>query len=109
MLHRGEIVEAVVRENGIYLTKLAKKLGYSTRHLYNLFEKHNLSYDIIIEIGKIIGYDFRKNFVDIHILNSVEKPLAEQEKYSIEDYLRLKDKYIELLEKYNELLLKSNE
>ena len=57
MQHKGEIVEKAVRQSGIPLTKLVKRLGKSRKWIYNAFENPQLFLDVILEIGKIIHYD----------------------------------------------------
>ena len=61
MQHRGEIVEKVVRESGFPIAELARRLKKSRRHIYNMFQNPHLSLDEILQIGKIIHYDFTLN------------------------------------------------
>jgi transcriptional regulator with XRE-family HTH domain len=107
MVHRGEIVQDVLKQNGITLTKLSKKIGYSTRNLYNFFEKHDLGLDIIFNIGKAIKYDFSKHFKELETFDINDFQLINRENYTFDNYLLLQEKYINLLEKYNELLEKT--
>jgi hypothetical protein len=91
----------VVRESGMPLTELARRLNKSRRHIYNMFDNPNLSIDEIVEIGKIVNYDFSKEFTDVRsgvgvLSDSYEKYYANSSNW--------KEKYIELLEKYNKLL-----
>jgi hypothetical protein len=55
MKHKGKIVEKVVRESGISITKICKKLGKTTRWMYYTFENPDVSLDHIV---KIIHHDF---------------------------------------------------
>jgi predicted transcriptional regulator len=106
MIHRGELVEEAVRQSGMTLTEVAKRLGKSRRHLYNLFEDPQLSIDTILQIGKIIRHDFTENVhlfpprqqSAFHENNEPYTPLGED---SAEYW---KNKYLLLLEKYNALL-----
>jgi predicted transcriptional regulator len=112
MVHRGEIVEKAIRESGYPIATLAKKIGRSRRHLYNIFENNKVSWDVIEEIGRIINHDFSKNFKELRtaqanvmrderqIYLTKEREL-EEIKGALSD---LRVKYIELLEKYNLLL-----
>jgi hypothetical protein len=101
MQHRGEIVEKAVRESGFPIAELARRMKKSRRHIYNLFENPNLSLDEILQIGKIIHYDFSELFTEVSKSKSVvEEPAAT---YG-ESAVYWKDKYIALLEKYNALL-----
>ena len=98
MLHRGELVEKAVRESSIPITRLAKKLKKSRQYVYNLFDTPNVPLDMIMEIGKITGYDFSKS---IPTINTKPQERKKQEDQNA-DYWR--NKYIQTLEKYNELL-----
>jgi hypothetical protein len=95
MLHRGEIVEKIVRKSGYSLTKLSSHLGISRNTLYNRFLCSNLSWQFISEVGKFIHYDFTIEFPEL----KEEPGLMNQNAVS-----RVEHKYIRLLEKYNELL-----
>ncbi|MEX1191131.1 MAG: hypothetical protein WED10_07440 [Brumimicrobium sp.] len=110
MKHRGEIIEAAVRQSGISISELARRIGKSRRHLYNIFEHPQVSIDVVLQIGKAIHYDFGKDIPEIkpssetnrtHVYENDES-VAYQNK-SIEYW---KNKYLLLLEKYNELLEK---
>ena len=101
MQHRGGIVEKAVRESGFPIAELARRMKKSRRHIYNLFENPNLSLDEILQIGKIIHYDFSELFTDV----SKSKSLVEEPAAIYGDSAAYwKDKYIALLEKYNALL-----
>jgi plasmid maintenance system antidote protein VapI len=97
------IVEKSVRESGFPITELARRMKKSRRHIYNLFENPHLSLDEILQIGKIIHYDFSELFTEV----SNKKSLVEDSNAAygdIDNYW--KNKYLVLLEKYNELLEK---
>ncbi len=106
MKHRGEIIEKAVRESGISITTLAKRLNCSRRHIYNIFNEITVDIDTILQIGKIIHFDFSKKISEIKSttsniapINFVNEPNDNQKNT---DYW--KEKYFELLEKYNSLL-----
>lgn len=103
MQHRGELVEKAVRESGFPIAELARRMKKSRRHIYNLFENPYLSLDEILQIGKIIHYDFSELFTDMRkskeLIENSEMPYGNSANY-------WKDKYIALLEKYNALLEK---
>ena len=63
--HKGKILEKAVRESGIPLTKLTKRINKSRRWIYNAFENPNLSIEYIIEIGGIIHYDFSEVLIEL--------------------------------------------
>jgi hypothetical protein len=113
MTHRGEIVEEVVRQSGMALSEVARRMGKSRRHLYNLFEDPHLSIDVILHIGKIIHYDFTTNkdlFGNAGLLNQFKTGSSSMEVHASEqdfDAHYWKNKYLHLLERYN-LLLEQN-
>lgn len=106
MEHRGEIVKRAVYKSGYPITELAKRLSKSRRWIYLMFENSNVSLDIILQIGKIIHYDFKD---EIKEFNSYQNAITEsafdyQNDESNPEYW--KNKYLKLLEEYNELLKK---
>lgn len=99
MQHKGEIVEKAVRQSGIPLTKLVKRLGKSRKWIYNAFENPQLSFDVIIDIGKIIHYDFSTDFKELKATQPND--LLNNSPQEIEYW---KNKYLHLLEEYKTLL-----
>jgi hypothetical protein len=103
MEHRGEIIEKEIRESGIPLTTIAKRMGKTRQWLYLLFENPNVSIDHMLEIGKIIYHDFSKNIPELK-LNGVSEGKQEAF-YDTKSEVQLwKDKYFTLLEEHNALL-----
>ncbi len=104
-VHKGEIIERAVRGTRFPITLLAKRLGKSRRHVYYLFEKPDVSLDMILHIGKIIQYDFSTDLQEIskipveYQLNQVTEPGL-----TFEDLTYWKSKYFELLEQHKLLL-----
>ena len=105
MVHRGEIVEKAVRESGMTIVQLAKRMNMSRKWVYNAFENAHLSLDYILEIGKIIHYDFSRDIPEIYrpqqgMHQDVEMAYSNPE----ETVGYWKTKYYKLLEEYTELL-----
>ena len=65
MIHRGEIVEKAVRESGFSIVQLAKRMHKSRKWVYNSFENSQLPLDYVLQIGKIIHYDFSLEITEI--------------------------------------------
>lgn len=109
MIHRGEIVEKAVRKSGISVAEIARRMNKSRRHIYNLFEKPDLSTDVILQIGRIIHYNFTEEikdnvFIESEMLDRVLSVVNESG--AVYEVTQLwKEKYIDLLEKYNKLLM----
>jgi len=97
-MHRGEIVEKIVKDSGFSIKNLAEKLSLSRNTVYNKFREKGLSYDVIIKIGDIIKYDFSNVFPEIKDNSSIGKNSHNNELWKLEH------KYTKLLEKYNILL-----
>lgn len=102
MQHKGKILEKAVRESGMPLTKLSKKMAKSRRWMYNAFENENLSIDYILEIGKIIHYDFSEDLKDLKKFKESADHFGINSNPENSEYW--KNKYLNLLEKYNLLL-----
>lgn len=103
MQHRGEIIEKAVRESGVSISIVAKRLNKSRQYIYNIFSAPDVNPDVILKIGKIFGYNFTS---EIDIFQIVEEPEIKYTKLN-KEVLYWKNKYIDLLEKYNKLLEKS--
>ena len=103
MEHVGQIVERVVRRSGISVTELALRMHVNRKSIYNWFAQRYLSFDIVYQIGCVMGHDFLTEFPDnredlcFHSEHTVVNEVIEDADY-------WKDKYIELLEKYNNQL-----
>ena len=106
MQHRGEILKEAVYKSGVPITELAKRMGKSRRWMYLMFENSNVSLDIVLQIGKIIHYDFTDEIKEFSPSQKIiEKSPANSNKEDSEaEYW--KNKYLNLLEEYNELLKK---
>ena len=104
MEHRGEIIEQAVRKSGMSLVTISKKMGKSRRWLYLQFENPLVSLDVVLQIGKIIHYDFAQEIKEFNPTRmSLEEPLVgfKNEENSAEYW---KNKYLKLLEDYSALL-----
>jgi hypothetical protein len=106
MQHRGEIVERAVRQSGMPLTQLTKKLGKSRRWIYTAFENPVLSIEVILEIGKVIHHDFSNDINELKnyrqlTTEAIELHYTAFDENTVEYW---KNKYLILLEKYNTLL-----
>lgn len=91
--------------------------GVSRGSIYNYFTYHNLDWEIIDKIGRIIGHDFHLDFPDMPIfltenknesVHIVEEPAEPYTGYThqkcIEELNIWKNKYINLLEEHNQIL-----
>lgn len=105
LIHKGELIEKAVRERSFPITLLAKRLNKSRRHIYNLFENPDVSLDIILQVGKIIQYDFSQELKELaaipieYQIDVNSKSFAEPESAAY-----WKSKYFELMEQHKQLL-----
>ncbi len=106
-IHRGEIVEKIVRKSGYSLSKLAKKLTISRNTLYNRFKNPHLKYHFIRKVGETIHYNFTIDFPEMKEelgLTEADVPPLDYGENQSALLWRLETKYSKLLEKYNKLL-----
>jgi hypothetical protein len=106
MIHRGKIVENIVRTSGYSFTKLAKKLHISRNTLYNRFSNASLSYTFIMQVGHAIYHDFSIDFPEIKKEPELidDNPLLAIRKDETSTLWKVNRKYIQLLEEYTKLL-----
>jgi hypothetical protein len=105
MQHKGEIVEHIVRQSGYSLTRLTNQLGKSRRWIYNAFENPHLSINHILDIGRVIHYDFSADIEELKRYRQMSGDLENQHLAMDENSTEYwKNKYLLLLEKYNEML-----
>lgn len=106
MVHRGEKLEKAIRESGISISSIARRLGKSRKHMYNLFENPQISIDVMLEVGKIIHYDFLKDLEYFSKTDTSAIRAAESDEKEYDSVEYWKNKYLKLLEKHNALLEK---
>jgi plasmid maintenance system antidote protein VapI len=104
MKHRGKILELAIIKSGYTKTAIAKRMGVDRSTIYNWIENPNLDADTIMDVGKIIGYDYSydlgiKKIEDIN--EDAEKAMSLSQCMSEKDILMRK--LIDAMEK-NEAL-----
>ena len=111
MIHRGKIFEKRIRTSEKSISEVARGLGFTARHMYNLFDQQSLSLDIIMRAGRIIHYDFAEDIPEIKKLDqsmAQEDPGKYDSKYTqcIEEKNKIRESYFHQLQANNELLTK---
>jgi DNA-binding HxlR family transcriptional regulator len=106
--HLGSILESAVRKSEYPISKLAKRIGYTRPHIYNLFQQPKVDVMLMDKIGKIINHDFSDEVKELKKYGRVEDTVFIAGESSVE-YGSLEKKYIALLEEYNKLLKEHNE
>ena len=104
-IHKGKITEEIVRNSGIRLKILAKKLNITKNTLCKRFAEKNLNLTFVRRIGDVLSYDFSKHFPEL-LLSEEEKNKLKNAALSVSavkviDYSK---KYRELRERYNSLI-----
>ena len=101
--HIGKIINQAIKNSGYSVTYISKKLGINRGCLYNKLKLPNLPFEFIIQIGKIIRYDFSKHVP--HISEYIEKKRMASIT-NIDNYLKdiNNTKYNNLQNQYNSLL-----
>ncbi|HMR91095.1 MAG TPA: hypothetical protein PKC69_02230 [Chitinophagaceae bacterium] len=108
-IHRGELLQSVVRKSTISITRLTRRMGISRGTFYNHKDDPNLSYDLLEQYGKALNYDFSGDVPGMHkyMLEEPVEPYGEpktledairQRDYWKKEADRWKDKYIQALE-----------
>lgn len=106
--HHGEILEHAIRKSAVPITKIAKKIGYTRQHIYNLFEQKSIDLNLMLAIGEFIHHDFSdsiqtlKKYKQLHY---AEHAALNSGSYEQKYYALLKE-HNQLLKKYNNLLSK---
>lgn len=105
MKHRGEIIKKAIEQSGIKKIDVAKSMKMSQSSLYRLFEDPFVTYDDILQIGKIIKHNFSKEFPEL--ANPLTKSQEDNLDYKLK-YMELAEKYIKVLEEKEQLLKKAS-
>jgi len=105
MEHRGEIIEKAIRNSGIPLTSIAQKIGKSRQWVYLLFQNPNVSLTIVVQIGKIIYYDFSNEIKELSSSKSNFKGTSDEHEPKEEE--NWKEKYYQLMEEHLQLIKKN--
>ena len=123
MPHQGEILQEVIKNSGISITRIVDELGITRPTIYRKFKDDTLDANFVTRIGEIINHDFSHDFTLVqqsvlpfvtqhsknNITNGVTRsvtPSPSSDSEPVKALLALQTKYIALLEAYNELLLK---
>ena len=104
-LHKGKILERAIRRSEFPISLLAKKIGKSRQHVYDLFEKDVIPLDTLLRVGSIINHDFSKEIKELSDLPANYKYAILKEPDAVKDSASYwRGKYVELLEKHQLLL-----
>ncbi|MFN3530738.1 MAG: helix-turn-helix domain-containing protein [Bacteroidia bacterium] len=114
MKHAGELVRSVVRERGISVSELARRLSRSRQFIYNLYQRKSIDTAILHDLRAILNYPFTELLGQESGYKTYSGDYLSEKAYvDIQDELKTlrtemqmwKDKYMELLEFTNQLLV----
>jgi predicted transcriptional regulator len=94
-IHRGSILKKAVKNSGIKISELSRKLDKSRRFVYIMFDNESVPLHIFKKVGEIINFDFSNEILELKETLDLSK-----------SEISFKDKYLKLLEEHNELLKK---
>jgi len=94
MKHRGEIFKKALEESGVKVIHLAKAIKVDKKTIYNWYSTPNIPLEKLVEIGKVLNYDFSQDVPEMakHLVSKTDLGINYQ------------TKYIDLLEDHNSLL-----
>lgn len=104
ILHRGKLLEKVVKSSGIKIEIVTKKAGYSRTSYYNHIKEGDLSINILMQYGRPLNYDFSNDIPEMEALMLLDNPQPSTLPQAIKEIEKWRNKYYMLMEKYNELL-----
>jgi hypothetical protein len=113
MKHKGDILQKAIEQSGMNITEIAKKINKSRGWFYNVFKTGKVSIDTLLQIGKVIHYDFASELKELKKYKTYDGFTVVQEPETLykakkgEDEQNVwKEKYFSLLEEHNALLKK---
>lgn len=112
--HQGEIIEKLIRRNGVSISELARRMRVNRRSVYNWFNQNSLKLDAIIKIGNIVGCDIPKEYPnaftpdDFTMLEGMKTYHPKVQPETSNNAQFWIDKYVTLLEEYNQLLMRQS-
>jgi len=95
-VHIGKVIQQKVKAKGMTVVEFAKKINYSRRNAYAIFDNESINTSLLSKIGKVLEYDFFNDYIKIP---TGSDKVSDQE---IESYVKQSDKQkakIEALEK----------
>lgn len=102
--HHGEIIKTAIKQKGIKVTELTKKLEISKYKLHKAFNTPILEEAFIIRLGIAIQHDFSESIPEIAHAYTLKKSIQKQEAETLKKKINhMEEKYLQLLEHYTKL------
>ncbi|NVK26525.1 MAG: helix-turn-helix transcriptional regulator [Flavobacteriia bacterium] len=61
----GERIKAVVEERGMKISHFAKMINRTRQNVHNIFGRHTIDTDLLLEISRCLNYDFFSEYSQI--------------------------------------------
>ena len=101
-VHIGKRIKEAVEKSGMTVTEFAKKINYSRRNVYAIFEKESVDTSQLKKIGDVLDHDF---FVDYSL---IAKKHSHQQTYAADPQAGYGESKIQELMKEVEYLKEIN-
>lgn len=101
MIHQGEHIRQVIKDSGVSITALCKKLQKSRRWIYDVMQQPQVSVDVLIQLGQALHYNFIADFPQYV---KFQHQLQPSHRLQEDDVNYWREKYYSMLEQYSTLL-----
>ncbi len=62
-VHIGIIIKSLVKKKGISVTEFAKRINYTRRNIYEIFEKDTIDTGLLQKISKVLEVNIFINYI----------------------------------------------
>lgn len=104
MIHQGEHIRQVIKDSGVSITSLCKKLQKSRRWLYDILQQPQVSVDVLIQLGAALHYNLIADFPQYVKYQHHLTPFSSEPTLKEGDVNYWREKYFTILEQYSNLL-----
>ncbi len=63
VVHIGKIIQKLVKESGMSVTRFADEVYYSRRNIYEIFDKKTIDTGLLIKISKVLKQNLFLNYI----------------------------------------------
>jgi hypothetical protein len=102
-MHQGEHIRQVIKDSGVSVTSLCKKLQKSRRWLYDVMQQPQVSVDVLLQLGQALHYNFIADFPQ-YVKFQYQFNSSHNHRLQEDDVNYWRDKYYSMLEQYYTLL-----
>ncbi len=80
-IHIGKIIQSLVKDKGIGVTEFSKKINYSRRNVYEIFNKKTIDTGLLIKINKILDENLFINYLSDSEIKSFKNSKTTKEEF----------------------------